>query len=333
MRCGRHHAVRDFRQSPRAADRSRDRPHVRRRLAAPHRADRQLRHRLRVLLYLLAYKPILRMLEARRAADRAAAWPTPRRSRRSWRGSRPSASTVLAKADVEGKQLIEEARAAAARVQAEETRKATAAAEQILARAQRGRRARSRAHARRAQTRGRPAGRPDDGDGDRQGPDRRRSPAAGRRDGPAGSRLHGEGSTMKVDQADQASGAAAVPAVPRRRRARRGPRARRSRGGSPRRGAAARCRMLSRLPAAGAARSRPAHRRRRERRAAGRRRCARRIQAGLARVYGPGSRRRSATNPALIGGMRIKVGSDVYDGSVRGQAGGARSAALTLQVR
>jgi F-type H+-transporting ATPase subunit delta len=26
-----------------------------------------------------------------------------------------------------------------------------------------------------------------------------------------------------------------------------------------------------------------------------------------------------ALNPALIGGMRIKVGSDVYDGSVRGR--------------
>ena len=41
---------------------------------------------------------------------------------------------VLAKADVEGKQLIEEARAAAARVQAEETQKASTAAEQICCR-------------------------------------------------------------------------------------------------------------------------------------------------------------------------------------------------------
>ncbi len=46
-------------------------------------------------------------------------------------------------------------------------------------------------------------------------------------------------------------------------------------------------------------------------------------QAGLARVYGPGISASFVHNPKLIGGMRIKVGSDVYDGSVR-----ARLAAL-----
>jgi F-type H+-transporting ATPase subunit delta len=40
------------------------------------------------------------------------------------------------------------------------------------------------------------------------------------------------------------------------------------------------------------------------------------IQAGLSRTYGPGIRALFTHNPALIGGMRIKVGSDVYDGSV-----------------
>jgi F-type H+-transporting ATPase subunit delta len=40
------------------------------------------------------------------------------------------------------------------------------------------------------------------------------------------------------------------------------------------------------------------------------------IQAGLSRTYGPGIRASFTHNPALIGGMRIKVGSDVYDGSV-----------------
>jgi len=40
------------------------------------------------------------------------------------------------------------------------------------------------------------------------------------------------------------------------------------------------------------------------------------IQAGLGRTYGPGIRASFTHNPALIGGMRIKVGSDVYDGSV-----------------
>jgi len=47
------------------------------------------------------------------------------------------------------------------------------------------------------------------------------------------------------------------------------------------------------------------------------------VQAGLARTYGPGISASFADNPGLIGGMRIKVGSDVYDGSVR-----ARLAAL-----
>ena len=40
------------------------------------------------------------------------------------------------------------------------------------------------------------------------------------------------------------------------------------------------------------------------------------VQAGLVRVYGSGISVSFAQRPALIGGMRIKVGSDVYDGSV-----------------
>ena len=48
-----------------------------------------------------------------------------------------------------------------------------------------------------------------------------------------------------------------------------------------------------------------------------------RVQSDLARVYGPGLNLSFAPNPALIGGMRIKVGSDVYDGTVQ-----ARLAAL-----
>lgn len=41
------------------------------------------------------------------------------------------------------------------------------------------------------------------------------------------------------------------------------------------------------------------------------------LQQDLARVYGPGLTASFVTNPALIGGMRIQVGSDVYDGSVQ----------------
>ena len=41
------------------------------------------------------------------------------------------------------------------------------------------------------------------------------------------------------------------------------------------------------------------------------------VQEKLERSYGKGLNTSFVQNPALIGGMRIKVGSDVYDGSVR----------------
>jgi F-type H+-transporting ATPase subunit delta len=47
------------------------------------------------------------------------------------------------------------------------------------------------------------------------------------------------------------------------------------------------------------------------------------IKANLARRYGPGLDVTFRVNPELIGGLRVKVGSDVYDGSVQ-----ARLAAL-----
>ncbi len=47
------------------------------------------------------------------------------------------------------------------------------------------------------------------------------------------------------------------------------------------------------------------------------------LQSSLGRRYGPGLDLAFAHNPALIGGVRIQVGSDVYDGTVR-----ARLAAL-----
>ena len=51
------------------------------------------------------------------------------------------------------------------------------------------------------------------------------------------------------------------------------------------------------------------------------------IQTGLARVYGPGLDASFKENPRLIGGVRIRVGSDLYDGSVR-----ARLAAFEDQL-
>ncbi len=47
------------------------------------------------------------------------------------------------------------------------------------------------------------------------------------------------------------------------------------------------------------------------------------VQTGLSRLYGAGLDISFAQNPGLIGGLRIKVGSDAHDGSVQ-----ARLAAL-----
>jgi F-type H+-transporting ATPase subunit delta len=43
------------------------------------------------------------------------------------------------------------------------------------------------------------------------------------------------------------------------------------------------------------------------------------VRGRLERLYGPGLATSFALDPALIAGVRIKVGSDVYDGSVRGR--------------
>jgi F-type H+-transporting ATPase subunit delta len=41
------------------------------------------------------------------------------------------------------------------------------------------------------------------------------------------------------------------------------------------------------------------------------------VQAAIEGAYGQGITALFAQNPSLIGGMRLRVGSDVYDGSVR----------------
>lgn len=51
------------------------------------------------------------------------------------------------------------------------------------------------------------------------------------------------------------------------------------------------------------------------------------VETDLARLYGDGLETSFALNPALIGGMRIRVGSDVYDASVR-----AKLAALEARL-
>jgi F-type H+-transporting ATPase subunit delta len=44
-----------------------------------------------------------------------------------------------------------------------------------------------------------------------------------------------------------------------------------------------------------------------------------RLQSSLQRIYGPGIDIHFAHRPSLIGGMRVKVGSDVFDGSVQSE--------------
>ena len=41
--------------------------------------------------------------------------------------------------------------------------------------------------------------------------------------------------------------------------------------------------------------------------------------AGLAKQYGPDLEAHYQINPALLGGLRIRVGNDVFDGSVQGR--------------
>lgn len=87
-----------------------------------------------VVLYLFAYKPILRMLEARREQI-AGGLANAEKIKAELARIDEERRVVLAAADAEGQRLIEEARAAAARVLHEETQKALAAGEQIVARA------------------------------------------------------------------------------------------------------------------------------------------------------------------------------------------------------
>ena len=43
----------------------------------------------------------------------------------------------------------------------------------------------------------------------------------------------------------------------------------------------------------------------------------RKIVAGLEKTYGAGLTTNFVVNPALLGGVRVRVGSDVWDSSVR----------------
>jgi F-type H+-transporting ATPase subunit b len=87
-----------------------------------------------VVLWLLAYKPILQMLEARRQQI-ATGLANAEKIKTELARIEADRVAVLARAEAEGRQVIGEARAAAARVHQEEVRKAQAAAAQLLVRA------------------------------------------------------------------------------------------------------------------------------------------------------------------------------------------------------
>ena len=90
-----------------------------------------------VVLFVLwkwAYKPIFEMLEARRQKI-AEGMANAEKIKAELAGTKAARKRVLTQAGDAANQLIEEARAAAARVRADETEKAVAAAENIIARA------------------------------------------------------------------------------------------------------------------------------------------------------------------------------------------------------
>jgi F-type H+-transporting ATPase subunit b len=87
-----------------------------------------------ILLYLLAYKPVLKMLAQRRQLI-AQGLANSEKIKAELAKTEVQRQEVLAKANVHANELIEEARSAAARLRAQETQKASAAAEQIMIKA------------------------------------------------------------------------------------------------------------------------------------------------------------------------------------------------------
>jgi len=85
-------------------------------------------------LHRWAYKPILQVLEERRQQI-AESLANAEKIKQELARTEAARQEVLNQANVQANKLIEEARAAAARVQEQETQKAIAAAEQIITRA------------------------------------------------------------------------------------------------------------------------------------------------------------------------------------------------------
>ena len=86
------------------------------------------------VLWRFAYRPVLAMLEQRRQKI-ADSITNADKIKAELARTEAARQEILSKANTHANQLIEEARAAAARVQEQETQKAIAAAEQIIAKA------------------------------------------------------------------------------------------------------------------------------------------------------------------------------------------------------
>src|SRR5438045_8878139 len=86
------------------------------------------------LLHRFAYKPILKVLEARRQ-EIAQSLANAEQIKKQLAETEASRQKVMADANAQATKLIEEARAAAAKVQEAETQRAIAAAEGIIAKA------------------------------------------------------------------------------------------------------------------------------------------------------------------------------------------------------
>ena len=86
------------------------------------------------LLHRFAYKPILKVLEARRE-EIAKGLANAEQIKKQLAEAEASRQKTLAEANTQANKLIEEARAVAAKVQEQETQRAIATAEQIIAKA------------------------------------------------------------------------------------------------------------------------------------------------------------------------------------------------------
>jgi F-type H+-transporting ATPase subunit b len=87
-----------------------------------------------IILYRFAYRPVLEMLEVRRQQI-AQGLANAEQIKAELARTEAQRQEVMARANVEASKLIEEARAAAARVRQQETEKAIASAEQIMIKA------------------------------------------------------------------------------------------------------------------------------------------------------------------------------------------------------